>query len=338
MLASKLGVSREGVAKLIKQLRTEQILRGISAQVNFSRLGLESVVCLLHSQPDNWPFLERLCLQHPYTRYKIRCLGPFNALLAQFTIPSGTIGLLMDLFEKLVDRGRLESYDLHLPIAEIAQSETDFRLYTPGKGWVFDWQVWENSWERRPPPLRPLLPSILDRLDEGDMRTLREISLDMFRPQTEIANAAEVTEPKLSRRLVFYRDQQIITGYRVLAGKYFLQGLASVALFRCRSNLPVTKRIAAALPLVPFQCTLVPEPQGFVLYATLSSLDIPQVSGILKRHCSSVETSWCDYLSSFRWSLDPYPFQSGQWRSDYDFMVTDVLRQLATAKSAVQGN
>lgn len=324
-LAHRLGVSRENVARRIKRLKTERILLGVSAQVSYSRVGLESVACILHCQPDSWPFLEALCLEHPYTQYRIRCLGSQNALFARFAIPPGTTALLLELFENLVGLGKIESYELHVPIANVVMPETDYSRYTPGKGWMFDWKAWEQSWPSDPSPPGAPLPSILDRLDVADMRILSEVSLDMLRTQREIAWRAGVSESTLSRRLDFLRSEQVIIGYRVRAGA-FLTGLATIALFRCKCNFSVVKQVSAAICKLPFQCTIFPEREGFVLYTTLSSLDIPLVYSILKRHCASVEMFWCDYLSSFRWAFDPDPFQNGQWRTDHEYMVSNVLR------------
>jgi len=328
-LSRSLETSRESVAKLIEHLKKEGHLEGISAQLNYSRVGLEMVACMLRCDADAWPFLEQMCLAHPYTRYRIRCLGPFNALFTLFAIPPGCIGLLLELFENLVDQRRLHSYDLHIPIANLAVSETDFRRYTPDRGWVFDWLSWEENWDRRPPSLDAALPSILNRLDSGDIRILQEISGDILRTQSEIAKDAKVSESKVSRRLPMYQNERIISSYRLRVGE-FLTGLASAVLFRCKSNFVVVKTIAAALTKLPFQCTLIPETQGFLLYATLPSLDIPIVISILKKHCSSVETFWCDYRSSYRWALDSDSFGAGNWKSGYDYMVHDVLRRLGT--------
>ncbi|MGA2626002.1 MAG: winged helix-turn-helix transcriptional regulator [Candidatus Bathyarchaeia archaeon] len=324
-VARQLGVSRENVARTIERLKTERNLLGVSAQVSYSRLGLESVACLLRCQPDSWPLLETLCLEHPYTQYRIRCSGPQNGLFARFAIPPGTTALLLELFEKLVGLGKIESYDLHFPIAHVVMPETDYSRYTPGKGWMFDWKAWEQNWPSDPsPPIAPW-PSILDRLDLTDMRILTEVSLDMLRTQRDIARHAGVSEPTLSRRLDFLRSERVIIGYRVRAG-VFLTGLATIALFCCKCNFRVVKQVSAAVSELPFQCTVFPEQEGFVLYATLSSLDIPLVYSILKRHCSSVEMFWCDYLSSFRWALDSDPFQNGQWRTDHEYMVSNVMQ------------
>jgi DNA-binding Lrp family transcriptional regulator len=336
-LARRLSISRENVAKLIERLRKEGHLHGISAQVNYSRVGLEMVACMLRCDADAWPFLERMCLAHPYTRYRIRCLGPFNALFTLFAIPPGSVGLLLELFENLIDQRKIYSYDLHIPIANLAVSETDFRRYTPDRGWIFDWLSWEENWDRRLPTLDTPLPSILNRLDKGDIRILQQISRDILRTQSEIARDAKVSESKASRKIPMYQNEKIISSYRVLLGFDFLTGLASAALFRCRSNFVVVKTIAAALSKLPFQCTLIPETQGFLLYASLPSLDIPIVTSILKRHCSSVETFWCDYRSSYRWALDSDSFAAGNWKSDYDYMVHHVLRKIGTQSLMTDG-
>ena len=329
-VARRLGVSRESVARCIERLKKERNLLGVSAQVSYSRVGLESVACLLRCQPDSWPLLEALCLEHPYTQYRIRCLGSQSGLFARFAIPPGTTALLLELFENLVGLGRIESYDFHFPIANAVMpfSETDYSRYTPGKGWMFDWRAWEQSWRSDPSPPSAPLPSILDRLDITDIRILSEVSFDMLRTQREMALHARVSESTLSRRLDFLRSEQVIIGYRVRAGA-FLTGLASIALFRCKCNFRIVKQVSAAVSELPFQCTVLPEQDGFVLYATLSSLDIPIVCSILKRHCSSVEMFWCDYLSSFRWAFDSDPFQNGQWRTDHEYMVSNVMRGIA---------
>ncbi len=327
-IAGRLGVSCGNVAKTIERLKSEKNLLGVSAQVNYGRVGLESVACILRCQPDSWPLLEALCLEHPYTQYRIRCSGSESALFVRFAIPPGTTALLLELFENLVGLGKIESYDLHFPIADIAMPETDYSRYTPGKGWTFDWKTWERNWSSAPPPPAAPLPSILDRLDIIDLRILSEVSIDILRAQRDIARHVGVSESTLSRRLDFLQSEKVILGYRVLAGA-FLTGLATIALFRCKCNFSVVKQVSAAVSELPFQSTLWPEQDGFVLYATLSSLDIPLVYGILKLHCSLVEMFWCDYLSSFRWGIDPDPFQNGRWRTDREYMVSNVLRGVA---------
>jgi DNA-binding Lrp family transcriptional regulator len=228
----------------------------------------------------------------------------------------------------MVGMGKIEGYDLHFPIANIIMPETDYRRYTPGKGWRFDWKAWEESWPSHPAPPSAPLPSILEQLDSTDMRILRELSLDTLRTQRDIARHAQVTEPTLTRRLNFLRNEQVVIGYRVRVGS-FLTGLATVALFRGKCNFNVVKQVSAAVSELPFQCTLFPEQDGFILYATLSSLDIPDVYEIFKKHCTSVEMFWCDYLSSFRWGFDPEPFQNGQWRTDREYMVSNVMQGIS---------
>lgn len=328
-LARQLDVSRENVAKAIERLKTDKNLLGVSAQISYSRVGLESVACLMRCQPDSWPLLEALCLEHPYAQYRIRCSGPQTALFARFAIPPGTTALLLELFEKLVGLGKIEGYDLHFPVANMVMSETDYTRFTPGKGWMFDWKAWERNWLSDPAPLVAPLPSILDRLDATDMRILTEVSLDILRTQRDIARHSGVSEPTLSRRLDFLKSEQVIIGYRVRAGPPFLTGLATIALFRCRCSFAVVKRASAAVSELPFQCTLFPEQDGFVLYATLSSLDVPLMYNILKLHCSSVEMFWCDYTSSFRWGFDHDPFQNGQWRTDHEYMVSNVTQGIS---------
>jgi len=331
-IGSALGVSRDTVARHLAFLRKSGNLLGVSAQVNFSSVGLEMVVAIIQCKPESWPVLEKVCEAHPYTRYRIRLLGQQSGFLSLFAVPEGSASKIMELMETLQDQRKITSYYLHTPDSGEIMSEANFKNYVVERGlWVFDWLGWEKGFEAEPPPLPHLARSLERDLGLSDMRILREVSRDILRPQGEIAEAAKVSASVLSRRLEYFDENKVIHGYRVLAGP-FLTNLASVVVFRCSSSFRELKKVAAAVRKLPFQSTFLSEKSQFVLYATVPSSDIPVMSGILYRHCSDVQMYLGDYLSSYRWAFYPDAFNEGGWRSDQDYMVTDVLREVSASK------
>src|SRR5574340_1576113 len=116
-IGSALGISRDTVARHVGYLRKSGNLLGVSAQVNYSRVGLKMVAAIVSCKPESWPLLEKMCEAHPYARYRIRLLGQESGFLALFAIPEGSNSMIIELLESLQDQGRISRYYLHTPDA-----------------------------------------------------------------------------------------------------------------------------------------------------------------------------------------------------------------------------
>ena len=327
-LGVECGVSSSTLKKRLTRLYNEKILIGISAQIGTFVVGLEPVVAFLEAGPEQWSTVERFCDLYPYTRYRILSFGACNGFFTQFAVPPHTSYLLTELLDRLVHRRAIKSYELVGSVAATTTTETDFGFYDVVQGWEFDWEAWEGSiaGSEETPRVSPP-PGVLHRLDEADMRILRQLSVNARRKSLDIAAEAEVEPYHLSRRKKIMEGLGVIQGYRVVVGMQLLQ-LTSHAILRCECSMEISQRIATAVKALPFQSTFIPTLDGFLLYVTITSLDFPALVTALQRHCDSVMINWCDYRSSFRYWFYDEPYRDGKWTVDYDYMVESVLSKL----------
>ena len=106
--------------------------------------------------------------------------------------------------------------------------------------------------------------------------------------------------------------------------------LFSTLLFECRCPISATGMFSEAVSRLPFQSTLIPVKDGFILQTSLPSIDLPYLGVILQKHCDEVKVLWNDYESSMRYWFWDEPFKDGRWLSNRDFIVRDVMKQLET--------
>ncbi|MBT7912571.1 hypothetical protein HN588_01530 [Candidatus Bathyarchaeota archaeon] len=332
-LCKDVGISSQSLKNRLDQLYSQKILLGVSATVSPFAVGLEAIAVFAEVSPENWSLFEKICDDHPYTRYRIRTFGAVNGIFAIFSVPFHTTHILIDLLEKLKKRGSIQNYELAVPTSSYLSSETDFGYYDVNIGWNFNWDKWEKTLEAdeanglESPP-----PSVLQRLDEKDMGILRQLSINSRRKNKDIAKILGIEPYHLSRRKKAMERMKVINYYRVLVGNQSLQ-ITSHALLNCKASNDVIGSVATAVKQLPFQSTLIPVLDGFILYTTTTSLDFPILVTALRKQCSSMEFMWCDYRSGYRYWFYDEPFQNRQWKAEYDFMVRDVLCPLKNGDS-----
>jgi len=333
-LSERVGISPSTLSKRLSRLAEMNVLerRGfVSAQVCYSSVGLELVAAFMQAPPQRWMLIEEACDAHPYTRYRIRCMGAVNGIFAVFAVPSGTLCLLLQFLDALEREGTITNYHLQTPMNKWIYTEADFRLYeVQTSSWKFDWKRWEEFMEGGEyPPLQKQPPSVLSQMNRDDMRILRLLSIDARRERKRIAEEVGIPAYQLSRSLKFYRESQVVDAYRIVFGPLVL-GLVAVAIFECKSSVEVTEKVAFAASKLPFQSTFVPTQSGFILYSTIPAADFPKLATVLQGHCSSVNIMWGDYSTSMRYWFDNEVsnFQENTWRADREFMVSDVLEKL----------
>jgi len=332
-LCKELGISTQSLKRRLDQLYSQKILLGVSSQISPFAVGLETIAIFAEVSPENWSIFEKVCDYHPYTRYRIRSFGAVNGIFALFSIPFHTTHILIDLLEKLKRRGNIQNYELEIPTSSFITSETDFSYYDVDKGWSFNWEKWEETLnEAGAVGLESPPPSVLQRLNETDMRILRQLSINARRKNKEIAEVLGIEPYHLSRRWKALEKMNVIKSYRVLVGNQLLQ-ITSHAILRCKASNDGVGRIAAAVKQLPFQSTLIPVLNGFILYTTTTSLDFPVLITALRKRCSSMDFMWCDYRSGFRYWFYDEPFKDGQWIEDPHFMVGSVLNKLQNEES-----
>lgn len=326
-LSRKLNVSTAILKERIRKLYEDKVLYGVSATINPYSVGLKIVAAFVQTSPSKLKLFERVCDLHPYTHYRVRCFGPINGIFSIFTVPSEKEYMIVELLQKLESEGIVEGSRVEIPVATSVGGETDFSLYDPEHSWRINWSEWSKKIEEAEPLKFKTPKNMLSALKESDMRILHELSKDIRRKRSLIASAAGVRPYHLSRRWKFMETAGVIQTYRVLVGMQLLQ-ITSHSILKCRCSMEETRKVANAIIKLPFQTSLIPLEEGFILYITTTSSDFPKLVEALSKHVTIEETYWCDYGSSLRYYFYNEAFQNGKWRDDEDYMVNSIIEKL----------
>lgn len=174
-----------------RQLKLPEVYRGIvQADFNTDALGLDLLHVFLHTKgPQRVKTLVKVLGNHPYTLYRGNVYGPYNGIYAQFGIPKGTIPLVEELFDSLVEKGLVDKYEI------IEGSSCDSIFTRPNlnnweastQSWTFDWNSWVQGFQKLDEPPSLQFPSKKQKLvDHLDMRILRLLTFDVRKKNTDI--------------------------------------------------------------------------------------------------------------------------------------------------------
>lgn len=322
-------------ARNLKKLQAEGILdkRGfVSAQVSYSAVGLELVAVFTDVPQENREIVEKMCDIHPYSAYRVRCFGSTNGVFALFAVPTGSVSLLLQLMDTLKKKETFTDYHWHRLLNQQIYTEADFRLYNNRTGtWNFGWDVWSKIMDEGDSfELQECPPSVLHQMTAVDMKILKQLSIDARKEKKDIAKDVGVPAYHLSRRLKFYRQNNVNGAYRILFGLTSLN-LVTPALAECVVDAQAKERIGYAASKLPFQGNFIPTETGFILYSTLPAPDFPKLADALLEHVEKANLMWCDYASSVRYWFDSGEesnLRDGKWLATKEFLVDDLLKGL----------
>jgi len=146
-LSVEMGLTAITTAKRLKQLYERGILINISAEVCPPAVGLESIIFFLDVPFRNIKAVEKAMDLHPYTRYRVRCLGFLNGFYVIFAVPQSGIPLIVEFVERLQELRLVDRFRYRMFTGCWGVSETDFSYYSiEDDKWEFDW----GAWEKRP--------------------------------------------------------------------------------------------------------------------------------------------------------------------------------------------
>ncbi len=327
-IGAQTGMTSATISIRLKKLRESGALFSVSAQLAYPALGLEPVVAFIEAPFKSLSRLESLFDRHPYTRYRVRCIGYYNGLYGLFAVPEGSLPNLRAFLDELKG-GTIEEYRLDTSVGGWSYSEVDYGLYDmPRDLWGFDWSSWAAKVDAlESAPTLPKPPaSILKRLDMKDLRIIKEVTEDARRKGKRIAANIGTTPYHITRRMRFLRENSVLDSFRVIVDKG-VSRLVTMFMFACYCPQDETRRFAAAFATLPFQSTLIPTPQGFFVQTSIPPLDLPVLGSILQRRCEKVESLWSDYRSSMRYYFWPGAYRDGGWEDTRVFMVDQVLEE-----------
>ena len=325
-LAKLAGMSPSGLHKRIKHLVESGFLNRqfVRAQVSYPVLGLESVLVLVESKPSMWELVEKACDAHPYTQFRIRCMGALNGFLLIFAMPQNSKPLLLEFLEALRTNGAISKYSVHSPLSQWGHSETRFQLFDPATGaWKFDWKGWESKLESAPTGLELNAGSLLSHFDDTDVKILRAFSVDARQEKKTLANSLGIKDYDLSRRLKFLAENKAFRYHR-LTHETGVLGIVMTVVLKCKASLEFTGKAINAASDLPFQGSIYPLEDGFLILANLPSSEVTNMVTTIQRHCESVEMMWGDYNSSMKYFFDndPSNFKASGWNVERKYVVS----------------
>lgn len=330
-LARLAGISAQTLKRRMLGLSDASVLLRVGARIRVSALGLQVAPALASVASSKVRMVEKACDLHPYTRYRVRCLGSTNGLFMIFAIPNGTEFQLTKFFEELKGLGLVNDCKILQTTAEPGYRNSDLRVYDAlSDSWKFKTEKWVQSLDREDhEDLQQFAPSTLTNLDIRDLKLLRLLTQDARQPQKLLSKELHVPEYHVSRRLKFIFENGIVPSCEVFLGRKLFR-YAPAALFEAFCDLSTTCAIATGLKTLPFQTSLFPTSEGFLLFSGLPTPLFTEIATVILDRSRTSNLMWTDYDTSMRYYFDesPYVEQTGQWKADRDFLVDEPLSSL----------
>jgi DNA-binding Lrp family transcriptional regulator len=330
-LARLAGISAQTVKRRMLALSDASALIRVGARIRVSALGLQVAPALASVPFSKVSLVEKACDLHPYTRYRVRCLGSTNGLFMIFANPNGTEFQLTEFFEELKGLGLVTDYKILHTTAEPVYRNPDLRIYDAwSDSWKFKTEKWVQSLDREHrEDLQQFAPSTLTNLDIRDLKLLRLLTQDARKPQKLLSKELHVPEYHVSRRLKFIFDNGIVPSCEVFLGKKLFRH-APAALFEASCDLNMTRAIATGLKTLPFQASLFPTSEGFLLFSALPTPLFTEIGTAILERSGASNLMWTDFDTSMRYYFDesPYVEQTGEWKANRDFVVDEPLASL----------
>jgi hypothetical protein len=311
-------------------LSDASVLLRVGARIGYSALGLQITPTLASVPSSKVRIVEKACDLHPYTRYRVRCLGSTNGLFMIFAIPNGTEFQLTEFFEELKRLGLVYDYKILHTTAEPDYRNPDLRTYDAwSDSWKFKTEKWVQSLDNDLEDLQQFAPSTLTKLDIRDLKLLRLLTQNARTPQKLLSRELHVPEYHISRRLKFIFENGIVPSCEVFLGKKLFRN-APGALFEASCAVNTTRAIATGLKTLPFQAALFPTSEGFLLFSGLPTPLFTEIGTVILDRSNACNLMWTDYDTSMRYYFDesPYVEQTGEWKADRDFAINEPLSSL----------
>ena len=328
-IAERVGLSRTTVSRDLKWLSgalpnsSGRYFRVIP-DLNEPALGLTTVDAFL-ATPDILSIerLERLCDNHPYTKYRARCYGNCSGLFVQFRVPIGTESMISSLFKGIKAQNLITHYSI-LPTTEVEPIFSVSRLQhwnSESFSWDFDWTAWASSKLKRKMKEELIPHPMIDELDVYDINILTHLSYGARRKQKEIMTAMEnegihVSSQDFSRRLA-HLNEHFINNYIVFLDTDAFD-LYSNVILTARTEFDFSAELTSLMKNnpIPFRSTLKIK-DDFLLWFLM----------YLQSQVHELKISLLDYRMSAVYGVWAGAFDNG-WKRDRKFMVTDVLNSL----------
>ena len=330
-IAKAVKLSTPTVISRLKMLRKNKDYYSVIADLKPSALELEIVDVLLEiNRLKDIEFVEqRICYNHPFTLFRIRCLGKFNGLYLQFRIPNQTRTLLLELFESLKAEGQIQNYFLPQTLPNTSTIYTRANLANWEQKlmhWKFDWEDWFAKVLKTTSKkiLEENSPSILERIDELDIALLAELTMNARRKNIDLMDALKLNKKaigfpqKISRKLAFIK-QRAIAQYRVfLRWEPFEIYNSFLAIGECDGGTCYKLQNLLKEEPIPFESTYKVTASGFLWYIRCPAPHFSNLSEFLWKVSKKVDFYFLDYKKAEFYGLwkEAFDTHTHQWKTE----------------------
>ncbi len=360
-IAKRVNMSVSGTAiRLDKIANIEKAYKRVHTDLNLKALDLE-----LHDffyNIDSRKSLEKIekiiCDDHPYTLYRSRCFGKFSGLYVQYRTPVNGLPYLIDLAEKLKDKGVVIDYDYikRNTLETSVTLKSAIKFWNPQRNtWQFDWNSWREGFDAI--SLASIaksnnVKSIISNFDELDIKLLDEIILDARQKNVDIIKKLNLEkEPgiaqKISRKINFLKEfavdnYRIFLNYEVfnLYQSIIIRGYCSKTIARKFRNYLLlgsghTKKVIDYSPKTkllsfPFQSVYYISENGFFWFVKAPPAHLSELVDFIWSICPKHDIFWTSYRYSMIYNLwdQAFDFKNKRWIMNDDFMVNNIISKL----------
>lgn len=339
-IADRVGLSRTTVSKDLKWLqgvtpKSEKRYFRVVPDFDEAALGLETLDVFIEVKRfESIKALEKLCDDHPYTKYRARCYGAYRGLFVQFRIPIGSTPMISELLRLAEEKGILLDFTIlstssEDPVFSVSQlKHWNRESFT----WDFDWGKWAAKEIKVKPKKATTSVPNLDILTKRDVGILTQLSFGARRKQKDIIEALKrenfpFTSQDFSRRLQIL-SKNFIRGWNVFYDYGTFDLYSNVILTaRCKTKFAKDLEARMSSKPIPFRSTLKIK-GGFLLwFLRLPPTHLSSVLTYLQENVDELNVSIVDYMHSQVYALwaEAFNEETRSWRTDSAFMVDSLL-------------
>ncbi|MBD3407960.1 MAG: hypothetical protein GF411_17705 [Candidatus Lokiarchaeota archaeon] len=305
------------------------------------RLGLVRKHVFFNQVPNRESLnkLKMLCDEHPYTHYRTVAYSQGAVLYVQFDIPPSTEDSMNLLFKDLQDQDLFKSFRcqnssyISKTPADFSQwdkksntwrIESDLKSERGSKQSALD-TMWDQMLETldKNPSLEPVrLNDELD-LDRLDKLLLRELTINSKIAKKDLGKYHDRDPTTISRRVRKIRDS-VAPGEQLYYDRSVFDLTYPQAIlghFRPDSDLDnSTLHYFIKSKIIPFECQLVSDDDGFVLFSTSSPSFAPELSEFIWEHADDVSILQLQFDSAFTYYFYHENHDENGWKTDQSYV------------------
>ncbi|MHA1303374.1 MAG: AsnC family transcriptional regulator [Candidatus Heimdallarchaeaceae archaeon] len=352
-IAEELGVSAPTAKRRVEKLKEKKIYRGKRVLYRPESLGLTRYLFILYVYDvSSLEKLEAALKYHPYIISRSRIYGTRLGIIAQFNYPSKDPSLLLELFNRLKERGIIQSV---IPfqstgIRKTLQMDLE-RLSLSTLKWSYDWDSCLEKLSKiepkpLPEPSSPVLSSmkpvdfkILEILTRGKIPSKNGKRFDTEITQVKLSEYLNIETTEIWRRYHFLEDHVLSRYTSIFSREYFNISSEKIIIM----SFPTEEQLYKCYILFtdekegpPFRYHIEiyknqRDKKHLILYVSLPQYHEAQLiytlSRIAKLRVFNVDTIGRSSVSYYFYP-EAVDTEKKQWKTDTDFVLETPLKEI----------